>query len=325
MSSSASNDFYRLFQSEKDGIQLQLDELTSLPADQIALKCDQVLARINGLQEKTNAATIYLPSYDQRQLALQTKELMHVLATNRARLVPKPKFSFKSKRATKNTTNVPSAVVSDTSNSMPHTPHLANVSYQPSPNSLSIANHSHAYMKPSYQQETHQDAYIQHLDSCIVDLRSVTNLAAVYISDLRNCIVTLPPVNGSVWADQCQSMVLFAACRQFRMHQTSKISVYLHVVSHPIIEHCTAVAFGRYAFNDASCLRDAQLEPAVNLYTLVDDFDWLKQQQSPNWAVMGDAKQAQAQIILDAINIGADATKENVDTLVSRWCLDIAE
>ncbi|TPX33849.1 hypothetical protein SmJEL517_g03288 [Synchytrium microbalum] len=308
-STGASSEFYTLYQTERVGITQDLDLLKTTPPTAIAAKCDDLLSRINALQEKINAATIYLPQYDQRQLALQTRQLSDELAVQRAALLPKSKFSFKSTRAT---VTAPVA----TKQNVDPVPAIAKPAedqqYQPSPNSYSITTKANTYITTTQQDRHHQqeEAYIQQLSSCVVDLSDMPSLAAVYISDLRDCVVRLPPVNGSVWVDRCQNLILFAACRQFRMHQTSKADIYLHVKSHPIIEHCTKINFGRYILSDES-LQRTQLDPQVNHYTSVEDFDWLKQHASPNWSTMTDDKQNKTW--------EAKHPNETVESFVTRW------
>ena len=70
-------------------------------------------------------------------------------------------------------------------------------------------------------------------------------------------------------------------------------SLYLHAASHPIIEHCFSLRIAPYPELPPpldGAIAAAGLRAELNQWNLVDDFDWLKQSQSPNWSVIDEAQ-----------------------------------
>ena len=68
-------------------------------------------------------------------------------------------------------------------------------------------------------------------------------------------------------------------------------SLYLHAASHPIIEHCSGLRVAPYPALPPpldAAMASAGLRDDLNQWNLVDDFDWLKQSQSPNWCVIAE-------------------------------------
>lgn len=103
--------------------------------------------------------------------------------------------------------------------------------------------------------------------------------------------LSLPPVEAGV--------VFWSNClKQFRIHSSTNTHVLLNVASLPVIEHCTNVAFGAYpsfllstqpaslfiyflfrAFTDMKQAYESR-------HTQVQDFDWVRGGQSPNWSLL---------------------------------------
>ena len=71
------------------------------------------------------------------------------------------------------------------------------------------------------------------------------------------------------------------------------MDIYLHVTSEPIIEDCTDMRFAPYPYTDilpadqlGQLFSTSNLNPDVNYYDRVKDFNWLRQQKSPNWRLL---------------------------------------
>ena len=78
-----------------------------------------------------------------------------------------------------------------------------------------------------------------------------------------------------------------------RIHTSTDCEFYLYVKSHPIIEHCDRVHFAPY--NAEYEERNSQFEAAKfdlekNNWDKVEDFNWLKTQQSPHWDMISVEK-----------------------------------
>lgn len=70
--------------------------------------------------------------------------------------------------------------------------------------------------------------------------------------------------------------------RQFRMHGSKNVDVYLHAASRPIIEDCENIRFAPLPDIFAHDGLDGQ----KNMWDQIDDFKWLKVEPSPNFRVM---------------------------------------
>jgi hypothetical protein len=138
-------------------------------------------------------------------------------------------------------------------------------------------------------------------------------MGGVRLDRIEGCRLFLGPVAGSVHLEHCVDSVVFVASRQIRIHAAQRVDFYVHVLSNPIIEHSSQVRFAPYALDyeelaehmrqadldlavlnararpapaDTSAEQPQPFEPFVNKWDQVNDFNWLRQQQSPNWSII---------------------------------------
>ena len=133
----------------------------------------------------------------------------------------------------------------------------------------SLSNRSSARLMwtdvPPSQSGQH-DLTIADLDHCFVDLLprdgKEENLTALHIRDVRDSVLLLPEVAGSILLLNMYRCVLVVGCHQvnlmlaseavtliraqYRMHSSKNVRVFLNVSSNPVVEHCSAIAFGAY-------------------------------------------------------------------------------
>lgn len=62
------------------------------------------------------------------------------------------------------------------------------------------------------------------------------------------------------------------------MHDAHNVDVYLWCGSKPIVEDCSGVRFAPLVLEG--------LEEGKNLWDQVEDFKWLRMEQSPHWSVI---------------------------------------
>ena len=77
----------------------------------------------------------------------------------------------------------------------------------------------------------------------------VSPAGSIFLSNLTRCKVLVKPIDGSVFVQGCRECTFVAAARQLRIHDTHDSSFYLHCVSEPIIEACTAVGFAPFTWD----------------------------------------------------------------------------
>ncbi|KAI9101047.1 tubulin binding cofactor C-domain-containing protein [Phlyctochytrium arcticum] len=278
------------------------------------------------LQKELTEATVFLPQYDVRQCG----QLLRDLQDDLTKVTPaRSKFSFARKASSQpsvsakdlpkvenipNVTNDAQAASSDNTNSR-----------QPSPNahSRTISDYHNKYIAlptpPSSSDGvvlTPKDYYLSNLSQCILNFIT-SPVAALHVKHLRDTLVIIGPVSGSVLIEDCENCVMLLACRQFRMHHTRTTAIYLHLPSHPIIEDCTDLTFAPYPVERlcASSSRLADLfeaakldtSPSTNQLHNIEDFSWLRQVKSPNWRLVGESEP-----VLDWVKL-AELNREKFD------------
>ncbi|OXC87004.1 tubulin folding cofactor C [Cryptococcus neoformans] len=106
-------------------------------------------------------------------------------------------------------------------------------------------------------------------------------LTALHAKDLEQCIMVAPVLPGSAMLSEMVDCLVIVGAQQFRIHSSTNTKVLLNVASLPVIEHCTNLAFGAYP----SFLLSTQ--PVYeSKHTQVQDFDWVRGGQSPNWSLL---------------------------------------
>lgn len=100
---------------------------------------------------------------------------------------------------------------------------------------------------------------------------------------------------------------------QFRIHSSTNTQVLLNVASLPVIEHCTNLAFGPCPLFLLSTL------PAVyeSKHIHVQDFDWVRGGQSPNWRLL--SKEQASALFTQEMASRLYNVREKDEDLVMEW------
>ncbi|ORZ12739.1 tubulin binding cofactor C-domain-containing protein [Absidia repens] len=272
----ASNDFWLYFKKERQAIETALDLSPQLTKDQLPDHFSKVLQQINQLDKQITEATTFIPSYDERQYAMQIRELTGFLDDTRTRLTPKPKFSFKSKLAKSKTKTVPQVQAEVPSESKNQT----SASLE---NTISFANLENQVLTLSEQEcrasaSAAVDISLSHLSNCMIWLpKEGVKISTVHIKNIKKCIIVCGTVQGSILMYGLNDSVLVVNCHQFRMHDATNVDVLLQVSSRPIMEDSNRIRIGN---------NDQDQKSSVNYFDQMDDFNWLKQQASPHWTLL---------------------------------------
>ena len=137
---------------------------------------------------------------------------------------------------------------------------------------------------------------------------------AVFVRSCTGCTIHVLPIEGSLFLSDCTNCVVYGACHQLRVKSCQHMKFYVATMSTPVIESCDGIRFGSYTawrglaasdttgFFDVKEVDGRKVAPHADWltavgrfshadqqlresYKKVDDFHWLRQQQSPNWSV----------------------------------------
>ncbi|KAF9401416.1 hypothetical protein BGZ94_005212, partial [Podila epigama] len=281
-----------------------LDQLDKVPKTEIQAAVDTLVQRIHALERTVTEKITILPPYDARVCLEAIKSMSERLSQLRIKLIPKQKFSFKSRKTGAQGSSSPSATTVAAASSSP------SPSPRPSTPQRSAVLDQSLFMKFEDHSGEHlfigslaapasteggtvaKDVALTNLTDCTIDLVHNIPLGAIHIKNLKRCMLVIPPVSGSILLHDCNDCTLIGACHQSRMHTSTNMDIYLHVTSEPIIEDCTDMRFAPYGQvlpeeQLGRLFEVAQLNKDKNYYNKVKDFNWLRQQQSPNWRLLG--------------------------------------
>ncbi|XP_040567297.1 tubulin-specific chaperone C [Lepeophtheirus salmonis] len=225
----------------------------------------------------------YLPSYDVKKLQASILGVKDQYQTLYQASQPKKRFAFRSRVAIKTREEIDA---------------LRSKQFGEVKTETGIGTHVQATFNDKVGETltippNEMDPLITNLNQCTVRLtQSVPS--TLHMTDLKNCIIILGPVQTSVFIERCEDCTFYIFCQQLRMHNSTNCYVYLHVTSKGIVEGCNNVGFGPYAvkFPGLNELMDKSgLDRGLNHWDGIQDFNWLTPDQpSPNWFVIPEEK-----------------------------------
>ncbi|GAA5844819.1 hypothetical protein JCM9279_000005 [Rhodotorula babjevae] len=270
------------------------------------------------LSKQLTARAADLPPYELRRCERELKAAQDAVATSKAAAAPKSRFSFK--RAAP----APGAPTSSAARPPAARP-LAPPAPAPRPTTspvpstaLTLASRTDEHLTSASLSRTDPSPTstggtlaLTSLARCLVDLRDVEPFSALYLTDLRECVVLLPGGEGargggkggggagSALVQGCEDCVLALAVHQFRMHDSFRCAVLLDAGSNPVIERCKGLWFGPYPRQLEQQQQPPPPSPADDTPRLpplqVQDFDdpfATPERPSPNWRALSPAEHA---------------------------------
>ncbi|KAH9968142.1 tubulin binding cofactor C-domain-containing protein [Russula dissimulans] len=264
------------------------------------------------LRKSLTDATGSLSPYDQRQCQAQMDILEQTLEEIRSVSLPKTKFTFKRK-----TNNPPHPAAQSSSSSSRSA--IESGEGDGTPATLSLQSIPTLGTGPPTS-----DLTISDLDHCIVDLCGTAEavprqicFTALHVHDLKETILILPNVKGSVRLHNLHRCTVIVACHQFRMHNSIDVRVYLAAVSNPVIEKCSAIAFAEYPSFVS------QRNPSVNgelprngKHADVQDFSHIRLTPSPNWSLLSTGNENWGE--LTTLGDSSSSSPQALDAILAR-------
>ncbi|CCI42397.1 unnamed protein product [Albugo candida] len=255
------------------------------------------------------AASLYLSLYDIRQTNLILSRITELIEKARAIFAPRKQFTFRTarrKRMERIADKESTTKAENATNANFQAPDSGNdLKCFANENELTISDKQDEIIVLdeftfSLQKDSEnpqgtsmmKDLNLMRLKNCTICITVETS--AIRAHNLDNCRLLTGPVYGSIWLHQCHKSTFVIACRQLRVHWSVACTFLLRLGSHPIIENCTQMIFRPYTLHYEGlkeALQRIGLERENGFWAKVNDFNWHRSQQSPNWSLQWDTKQ----------------------------------
>lgn len=267
------------------------DGLAALAAADPA-QLDACTGLIDALHAAIAKVATALPTAILESSTRKTEDLQARLRAERERLAPKKKFAFRNRTkvggapgadvaaAAAAAASAPAAVTHDA------TTHRHTDGFSAGHTKMAgLRQQEEARLVRPAGEDASSNFCLEELRGC--EVRLLSSCRALYLRKLARCVVLAIPVAGAIYVTDCEDCTLVIACRQLRVHTSARCAIYLHVASNPIIENCDGLLFAPYPPPPPpGALETAGLRGDANLWDRVDDFNWIKSQQSPHWGVL---------------------------------------
>ncbi|EZF97559.1 hypothetical protein H113_02442 [Trichophyton rubrum MR1459] len=136
---------------------------------------------------------------------------------------------------------------------------------------------------------------VSRVQKSVIDMSSISELGRSFSTcifrDSCDSLAIFGKVDGPAFISDVIDSVVVVKCHQFRMHECNNVVVYLSCATNPIIEGCVDIKFsplpGAFVSTSGSSTQNGK---QADKWSLVEDFNWLKPEPSPNWSVLEDEK-----------------------------------
>lgn len=239
----------------------------------------EVQNEIYDLQRYLSTSTFFLNEYKIKVCQNTITDLSKQLELLKSELIPKKKFGFKSKKLVK--TNQEKFTLDKLDGTKDTNDGEDRMKW-------TFANRKNELLELPRDKVDDQTITGSNLTNCIIRLEG--HSGSLQFAKLENCLVICGPTARSIFLDDCNNCKFVVACQQLRCHRSRNLDLYLKVTSRAIIEDCKQIQVAEYnssydAHDDD--LDKSGLDPAVNNWNILDDFNWLSTDKpSPNWSIL---------------------------------------
>jgi hypothetical protein len=168
--------FFSSFSNEKTNIITRINSLTQQKENKTFVEAEYkaIQESIKELEKSLQTASVYLPNYDKRQYIEALRELGDSMKTLREKVLPRPKFSFKtSGPSVKREQNVEKPAVEETKTKAIDS------------NEIDISNQKDASIVKSGIKDF--DICVSNMENCSIELPET--LTALRLTNLVKCVV----------------------------------------------------------------------------------------------------------------------------------------
>ncbi len=168
-----------------------------------------------------------------------------------------------------------------------------------SSNDLTIKDQCEKEIRHSRSEYAGKDnVIVESLENCKVFLPF--SIKALYVKDVKDCIFYVGCVSGACFVNQAKNCRFYLNSHQIRIHNTTDTTFLLTAKSNPIIEHCSTMVFSKYRCTYPELEEDLKatgLHDVKNFWNEVLDFNWHKQDKSPNWRAASEEELAAEPVV----------------------------
>lgn len=280
--------FLTLFTNSKQAIESSLTQIQQIsdtnPNQDLKPDLEKISSSITNLEKLVSENSYFLPAYEVRSSLKTISDLKQTLDSVTSKVKPRKKFSFKNKPAKKIET--PEIITEPMYKNVPEQQSSYNV--KDSPGFRSIENE---VLVKEFDGSQVGEYVLSDLTNCEVRLKGCVR--TLFINRLQNCKIYVGPVLGSILIEEVEGCLFVVASHQIRIHHAKTSDFYLRCRSRPIIEQSFGVRFAPYClfYSGIECdLKDSNLDDDTGNWANVDDFQWLRAVQSPNWSILPESQ-----------------------------------
>ncbi|XP_003387097.1 PREDICTED: tubulin-specific chaperone C-like [Amphimedon queenslandica] len=271
------------FATKKKEVDDLVASIPQTPKESLKDTFAEISKKLNGLTKLISDSSLFIAPFTVKTYHRKVFELQQLVNKSEEELLPKQKFSFKS-RTKKTATSKTSDKVIDP------LPELGTSAFTAS-NAVVVKERNDSTIDLQPSEVNGSDVVFSDLSSCTVRIYGTPG--ALTISKCTGTKILSGPIQRSIFVEDCSNSHFVVSCQQLRVHSTTNSVFYLHVTSRPIIEDSKGLQFAPYNwsypdYNDHLLL--SGLSPEVNNWDKVNDFNWLSSKEhSPNWSILPQA------------------------------------
>lgn len=277
--------FLTTFTNSKQSIESSLTQIQQTPNQDPNSDLERISNSISDLEKLVAENSYFLPPYEVRSSLKTISDLKQTLDSVTSKVKPRKKFSFKNK-PTKKPESEPEPKPKPESESEPE--QKTSYTINDSPGFRGTEN---AILTKEFTGSEIREFVLSDLTNCEVKLKG--RFRTLFINRVRNCKIYVGPVSGSILIEEAEGCLFVLASHQIRVHEAKLTDFYLQCRSRPIIERSCGVRFGPYRLcydGIETDLKESNLYEDTGNWANVDDFQWLRAIQSPNWSILPESQ-----------------------------------
>lgn len=236
------------------------------------------------LKKKFNDNSMFLVAYDKDSYIKSLDDIDKEIINVKERLNPKRKFKFSSKQQK----NEEKEEKLEKEKEKKEINLFSNEDYYIS----NIENQTIVLSEDILKNK--KNLIIEKIFSSILIFQS--GFKSVFVKNINNSTIFIPGISGGSHFTSIINSKIYLSTHQLRIHQSENTIFSVIVNSNPIIEHCHQVSFSNLkkdiSFSSKedevlfeNILKESNLYDIDNRFYNIHDFQWLKNEKSPNYIV----------------------------------------